>query len=107
VVQGEWAKALSKLERVSEVARTGSVHYMRAAAVPVTAYIRARVGESKEALHRVREGEELLPRVIASGMLFNLGSAFRDLSLACLLHDEMGMPFWLEQTEEVMRRLDT
>jgi len=31
----------------------------------------------------------------------------RYLSLACLLHDEMGMPFWLEQTEEVMRRLDT
>jgi hypothetical protein len=89
VVQGEWAKARSMVDHLIGVAQAGSVHLMRAVAVPIMAYILARLGETKETLDRVREGEELLNRVMASGMLFDLAGGFRYLSLACILLGEL------------------
>jgi hypothetical protein len=87
---------------------------MRAVAVPVTAYILARLGESKEALHRVREGEELpgarrlADRAVAPPDCFDFATAWSHYrETAQTMFREMGLPFWLEQTEVVMRRLDT
>jgi len=62
VVEGDWAKARSRIEHAIAAFRTGNVALGLSEAVAVSAHILARVDEPGEALARLREAQELLDR---------------------------------------------
>ena len=78
-LKGEWTKARSLIEHGIAVLRTGNIVITLPAAVAQSAWVLAQVGEASEALTRVREGEELLDRQAARGVINQLG---RGLPLA-------------------------
>jgi class 3 adenylate cyclase/tetratricopeptide (TPR) repeat protein len=85
LAQGELLEARSSYRRVIRVADTAGILIMRAATVHAMAFVLAQLGETAEAFALVREGEELLERAVAKGLLFDLVVGFRNLSYACLL----------------------
>jgi tetratricopeptide (TPR) repeat protein len=80
--KGDWAKARLRLERVL---RPETIILVLAIAVPCSAWALAELGEAREAMSRLREGEELLERLAARGHVSNLGWAYGFLGRTCLL----------------------
>ena len=85
LLRGDWAKARSRVERWMAVTRAGNVVVLLPLAFAISAWILAQLGETSEALSRLREGEQLLERQAARGIVGRLGWAYCSLGRACLL----------------------
>jgi class 3 adenylate cyclase/tetratricopeptide (TPR) repeat protein len=85
LLEGDWAKARALIERLIAVVRTGNVVFLLPFAVTSSAWVLAQLGEASEALSRLREGEQLLERQAAGGIVGDLGWAYHSLGRACLL----------------------
>jgi tetratricopeptide (TPR) repeat protein len=85
LLKGDWARARSLFERGIAVLRTGNNVLSLPHAVASSAWVLAQVGEANEALTRLREGEELLERQAARGIVDQHGADYHSLGLAGLL----------------------
>ena len=85
LLKGNWGKARLLLEPGIAVARTGSVVLQLPRAVASSAWVLAQLGEASEALSRRREGEQLLERHAARGILSGSTWVYSSLGRACLL----------------------
>ena len=85
LLKGDWAKARSLIEHGIAVVRTGNVVLQLPDAVASSAWVLAQLGEASEALNRLREGEQLLERHAARGIVGHRGWAYHSLGRACLL----------------------
>jgi len=85
LLRGDWGKARSLIEHEIAVARTGNVVLLLPWAVASSAWILAQLGEASEALNRLREGEQLLERQAARGIVAHGGWGYHSLGRACLL----------------------
>ena len=85
LLEGDWAKARSLIERAISVFRTGNIVIMLPYAVAASARVLAQVGEASEARIRLPEGEHLLERHAASGIVGQRGGAYHSLGCAGLL----------------------
>jgi class 3 adenylate cyclase/tetratricopeptide (TPR) repeat protein len=85
LLEGDWAKARALIERLIAVVRTGNVVFLLPFAVTSSAWVLAQLDEASEALSRLREGEQLLERQAARGIVGDLGWAYHSLGRACLL----------------------
>ena len=85
LVKGDWGKARLLVEQWIAIMRTGNVDVSLPWAVAASAWTLAQVGEASEAMGRIREGEELLERQAARGIVAHRGWAYDALSRACLL----------------------
>ena len=85
LLEGDWAKAHSLIERVIAVFRAGNIVIMLPYAVAASAWVLAQVGDTSEALIRLREGEHLLEHHAASGIIGQRGGAYDSLGCASLL----------------------
>jgi DNA-binding NtrC family response regulator/predicted ATPase len=83
--RGDWAKALSLIERATAVLRGGHVVLTLPLAVTASAWALAQLGETREALDRVQEGKQLLERLGAQGVVVFHGYSYVALAHACLL----------------------
>src|SRR5207245_7299578 len=80
----DWAKARSLIEDGIAVARRGDVVLHRFRAVGSSAWALAELGEARQARSRLQEGEQLLDRNAARGVLGNLGWVYHVLGRAAL-----------------------
>jgi tetratricopeptide (TPR) repeat protein len=85
VLQGDWARARSVIDQWIAVARAGNVVLQLPWAVASSAWVLAQLGEMSHSLDRLREGEQLLERQAATGMVAHLGWGYHSLGRACLL----------------------
>jgi class 3 adenylate cyclase/tetratricopeptide (TPR) repeat protein len=85
LLKGDWANARSLVEHWIATIRTGNVAIQLPWAVASSAWVLAQLGEASEALNRVREGEQLLERQVARGIVGHLGWAYHAIGRACLL----------------------
>ena len=85
LLQGEWVKARSLMERHIETARRGHVLLQLPDPVTSSAWPLAQLGEANEALARLREGEQLLERHARGGMVHHHGWNYQALGHAGLL----------------------
>jgi tetratricopeptide (TPR) repeat protein len=83
--KGDWAKARLLVEHWTNIPRTLDVAVLLPWAVASSAWALAQLGETREALSRVRESEELLERQAARGIVGHRGWAYHAVSRACLL----------------------
>ncbi|HSF04548.1 MAG TPA: adenylate/guanylate cyclase domain-containing protein [Methylomirabilota bacterium] len=84
LLQGDWARARSLIERVLAVFRTGNIVIMLPYAVAASAWVLAQLGEASEAAARLAEGEHLLERHATRGIVGQLGGAYGWLGRAAL-----------------------
>jgi class 3 adenylate cyclase/tetratricopeptide (TPR) repeat protein len=84
LVKGDWAKARSLIEHRIAMIRRGNVFLLLPFAVASSALALAQLGEVSEGLNRVQEGERLLERLAARGIVGQL-EAYPLLGRACLL----------------------
>jgi tetratricopeptide (TPR) repeat protein len=84
-LRGDWAKARSLLEHGMAVLRTANVVLLLPTAVASSAWVLAQLGEASEALNRLREGEELVARQSASGIVAGLSWLYHALGRAALM----------------------
>ena len=85
LLEGDWAMARPLIDQWIAVARTGNFVVHLPWAVSFSAWVLARLGESSEALERLREGEQLLERQAARGIVGHLGWAYHALGRSSLL----------------------
>jgi tetratricopeptide (TPR) repeat protein len=85
LLKSDWAEARALIDRWIAVDRTGNVVLHLPWAVASFAWVLAQLGETSEALKQVREGEQLLERHAASGIVGYRGWAYHALGRACLL----------------------
>jgi tetratricopeptide (TPR) repeat protein len=85
LLKGDWAKARSLTEHWIAVLRTGNIVIQLPAAVASSAWALAQLDEASEALNRVREGEQLLDRQVARGIVVTCGWDYCSLGRTCLL----------------------
>jgi tetratricopeptide (TPR) repeat protein len=85
LLRGDWAKARSVIEHWVAVLRTGNVVFLLPFAVASSAWAFAQLGETSEALNRLREGQQLLEGHAARGIVGNCGWDYHSLGRACLL----------------------
>ena len=84
ILKGDWAQALSRIERWVAVARTGKFSFHLSWGVAASAWPMAQVGEANEALNRIMEAEPLLERLAAGQSLrLSPGSIARWRALVC------------------------
>jgi len=89
LLKGEWAKALSRLERWIDVLRAGNISSELPMALAYSARALAYLGEADESLRRIQESESLAEGQSAGGMRPN-GWIDHALGRACLLLDRIG-----------------
>jgi class 3 adenylate cyclase/tetratricopeptide (TPR) repeat protein len=85
LLEGDWVKARSLIEHWIEVVRTGNVVLHLPSAVAASAWVLAQLGEASGALNRLREGEQLVQRLAAGGVVFLRDWNYHALGRACLL----------------------
>ena len=83
--RGDWTKAHLLVEHWINIPRTLDVAVLLPWAVATSAWALAEIGDAGEALSRVREGEQLLERQAALGIVGHRGWAYHAMSRACLL----------------------
>ena len=83
--KGDWEKARSMVEHWLTMLRTGNVAIHLPWAVAASAWALAQIGETSEALDRVREAEQLLEGQAARGIVGHRGWAYGAAGRACLL----------------------
>ena len=81
--KGDWAKALPVLKHGIAAFRTGNVVILLPLAIALCAWAFAELGEASEATNQLREGEQLLERPAAGGIV--RGWAYHHQGRACLL----------------------
>jgi class 3 adenylate cyclase/tetratricopeptide (TPR) repeat protein len=69
LVKGDWAKALAWVERATAALRASNIVLMVPHMVASSAWALMGLGESNEAMNRVREGEQLVERLPARGIV--------------------------------------
>ena len=84
LLKGDWTKARSRIEHGIAVLRAGNVVLVLASAVASSAWVLAQLGEVSDALSRLWEGEDLLERDAARGIVAHRGWAYYSLGRACL-----------------------
>jgi class 3 adenylate cyclase/tetratricopeptide (TPR) repeat protein len=94
LLEGDWAKARALTEHWIEVVRVGNVVIQLPYAVAFSAWALAQLGEASEALSRLREGEALLERHAARGIVGLRAWAYHALGRAGL---------WLGHLDEAWR----
>lgn len=85
LLQGDWTKAHSHIDQWIATLRAGNIALQMPLAVSSSAWVLAALGETGEALVRLREGQQLTERSAASGIAGYLGWANLSLGRACLL----------------------
>ncbi|HEY7365993.1 MAG TPA: adenylate/guanylate cyclase domain-containing protein [Methylomirabilota bacterium] len=85
LLQGDWTKARAFIEQPIAVYRAGNVVMLVRTAFCSSSWVLAQLGEASEAESRLREGERLLERYAASGVIGYRGWAIHSLGRACLL----------------------
>jgi class 3 adenylate cyclase/tetratricopeptide (TPR) repeat protein len=85
LLQGDWAKAGSAIERTIEALRAGNIVVMLPYTVAASSRVLAQAGKVSEALIRLQEGERLLERQTASGTFGHRGGGYHSLGCASLL----------------------
>jgi class 3 adenylate cyclase/tetratricopeptide (TPR) repeat protein len=85
LLKGDWTNARSLVERWIAVVRTGNVFLLLPWSVASSAWVLAQLGEASEALNRLREGERLLERFAARGIVGYRAWTYCSLGRACLL----------------------
>jgi len=83
--KGDWVKAHLLLEHWINIPGTLDVAVLLPWAIASSAWALAEIGEASEALNRVREGEQLLERQAARGIVGHRGWAYGAAGRACLL----------------------
>ena len=83
--KGDWAKARSLIEPWIAVLRKGNVVLGLPTAVASSAWALAQLDEANEALDRLREGEQLVERLAARGIVHFRSWDSQQLGRACLL----------------------
>jgi tetratricopeptide (TPR) repeat protein len=84
LLKGDWAKARSMIDHGIAVIQSGNVVLLQPA-VTSSAWVLAQLGEAGEAQNRLREGEQLLERQAASGIVGARGWNYYSLGRTCLL----------------------
>jgi tetratricopeptide (TPR) repeat protein len=85
LLKGDSAKTRSLIEHWIAVARTRNVALHLPYSVASSAWVLAQLGETSEALNRLREAEQLLEREAARGYVDQLGWVYYSLGRSCLL----------------------
>ena len=85
LLKGDWAKARSLVEFWLANLRTGNVAIHLPWAVAASAWALAQIGETNEALDRIREAEQLLQGQAARGIVGHRGWGYGAVGQACLL----------------------
>jgi class 3 adenylate cyclase/tetratricopeptide (TPR) repeat protein len=85
LLKGDWARARSLIEHWIAVLRPGDVVMLLPDGVASSAWALAQLGETGEALNRIREGEQLVARFAASGVMGTIGWIYHSLGRTCLL----------------------
>jgi class 3 adenylate cyclase/tetratricopeptide (TPR) repeat protein len=85
LVRGDWATAHARVEYWIAMHRTENIAMLLPWAVPASAWVLAQLGETSEALNRVREGEQLLEHQAERGIVGYRGWAYGAVGRACLL----------------------
>jgi tetratricopeptide (TPR) repeat protein len=85
LLKGDWAKARSHIEHATAVLWTRDLVHQLPFSVASSAWVLAQLSEASEALSWLREGEQLLERLAASGMVGILGPIYHSLGRAALL----------------------
>ena len=67
LIKGDWAKARSPMEHAIAALRAGNVVAQRTLVIASSAWALAQLGEATEALHRLREGDQLLESETTKG----------------------------------------
>jgi class 3 adenylate cyclase/tetratricopeptide (TPR) repeat protein len=83
--KGAWSKAHLLVEHWLDMPGTLDVAVLLPWAVPTLAWTLAQIGEAGEALSRMREGEQLLERQAAKGIVAHRSWGYYAVSRACLL----------------------
>src|SRR4029077_13123460 len=83
--EGQWTRARALIEHWNTVAEAGSIILHLPVTITSFAWVLAQLGETRAALDRVREGEELLGAQVANGVVQNVGAGYLALARACLL----------------------
>jgi tetratricopeptide (TPR) repeat protein len=85
LLKGDWTRARSLIEHGIGVLRTGNVVLILPTAVASSAWALAQLDEASEATNRLREGEQLLERLAARGIVLHRGWDYHSLGRACLV----------------------
>jgi len=85
LLKGDWAKALSRAEKWIAMLHTGNVAIQLPWAVASSAWALAQIGDTSEALNRVRDCEQLIERQVATGIVAHRSWAYHAVARACLL----------------------
>ena len=85
LIKGDWAKALSRVEKWIATLHVGNVAVQLPWAISASAWVLAQLGDSSEALKRVREGEQLLERQTSGGIVGHRSWAYHAVGRACAL----------------------
>jgi tetratricopeptide (TPR) repeat protein len=83
--KGDWARAHFHVEQAIAVFRTRNFGLLLPGMMAISARVLAQLGETREALTRLREGDELLERQAAQERVMHLGGAYLALGRAGLL----------------------
>ena len=83
--RGDWVKAHLLVEHWINMPGTLDVSVLLPWAVPTSAWALAQIGETTRALSRVQEGEQLLERQAAKGIVAHRAWGYHAVSRACLL----------------------
>jgi class 3 adenylate cyclase/tetratricopeptide (TPR) repeat protein len=85
-LMGDWARARLHVEHAIGLFRTRNVAIVLPIAIATSATVLAQLGEAREALTRLREGDELLDRQVAEGKITQqVSGAYHALARACLV----------------------
>jgi tetratricopeptide (TPR) repeat protein len=85
LLKGDWVPARPLIEHAIAVLRTGNVVLSLPHAVALSTWVLAQVGEASEAMTRLREGEDLLERQAALGVVDQLNADYHSLGRTALL----------------------
>jgi tetratricopeptide (TPR) repeat protein len=84
LLKGDWRKARALIEHGIAMLRAANIVLSLPGAVASSAWVLAQVGEASEALAQLREGEQLLERDAARGVIYLRGWAYHSLGRAGL-----------------------
>ena len=85
LARGDWARARLHVEQAIAVFRTRNFGLLLPGMIATSARVLAQLGEAREALTRLQEGDELLERQAARGRIMHLGGAYHALARAGLV----------------------
>jgi tetratricopeptide (TPR) repeat protein len=85
LLQGDWTNALGSIEHAISLYRAGHFVMVTRTAICSSSWALAQLGDASQAEGRLEEGEQLIERYSASGVVGYLGWTMYSLGRACLL----------------------